>query len=159
MWEEYEEYSIQSFFFQLNLVVEERADLFKFKIIIFFSGLTFKEQWQQMQETAKLKAHIRYQEAKIARQNKIKSKSYRRHLRKQKAKEKEKELEELKVFISTEYLLCSLLLFSTDYKLFPFRQKAGASLLSQPTPRQLDMYTFPREINIQQLENTIMNLE
>lgn len=50
-----------------------------------------------MQEMARLKAHMRYQEAKIARQNKIKSKSYRRHLRKQKAKEKAKELEELQV--------------------------------------------------------------
>ena len=38
-----------------------------------------------------------FQEAKIARQNKIKSKSYRRHMRKQKAKEKEKEMEELQV--------------------------------------------------------------
>lgn len=56
-----------------------------------------KEQWHQMQEMARLKAHMRYQEAKIARQNKIKSKSYRRHLRKQKAKEKAKELEELQV--------------------------------------------------------------
>jgi len=37
------------------------------------------------------------QEAKIARQNKIKSKSYRRHVRKQKAKEKQKEMEELQV--------------------------------------------------------------
>ncbi len=52
-----------------------------------------------MQEMARLKAHMRYQEAKIARQNKIKSKSYRRHLRRQKAKEKAKELEELKVFV------------------------------------------------------------
>jgi hypothetical protein len=52
-----------------------------------------------MQEMARLKAHMRYQEAKIARQNKIKSKSYRRHLRKQKRKEKEKELEELQVHL------------------------------------------------------------
>jgi len=58
-----------------------------------------REQWQQMQEMARLKAHMRYQEAKIARQNKIKSKSYRRHLRKQKRKEKEKELEELQVHL------------------------------------------------------------
>ena len=53
-----------------------------------------------MQEVARLKAHMRYQEAKLARQNKIKSKSYRRHLRKQKAKEKAKELEELEVLFS-----------------------------------------------------------
>ena len=69
-----------------------------------------REQWQQMQEMARLKAHMRYQEAKIARQNKIKSKSYRKLLRKQKRKEKEKELEELQVNILVEQLSVTLMI-------------------------------------------------
>jgi len=58
-------------------------------------GLTRREIAERKSELAKFRALQTYQEAKYRRQNKIKSKKFRKILRKEKNKEKIKELENL----------------------------------------------------------------
>ncbi|KAL1489167.1 hypothetical protein ABEB36_014106 [Hypothenemus hampei] len=55
--------------------------------------LTLKELKERRKELSKLRAHQRYKEAKLRRQNKIKSKKYHRLLRKEKIKQKLNEFE------------------------------------------------------------------
>lgn len=57
--------------------------------------LTLEELKEKRKETAKLRAHQSFKEAKARRQNKIKSKKYHRILRREKIKQKLKEFEEL----------------------------------------------------------------
>ncbi len=60
-----------------------------------FAQMTWREAEEKRRDLTRLRMLQSYHEAKIKRQNKIKSKSYRKILRKQRAKEKAKEMEEL----------------------------------------------------------------
>merc|ERR1719412_2307899 len=55
------------------------------------TGLSLRETREKLNELAKVRAHVAYQQVKLKRQNKIKSRKYRRQLR----KEKKKELEQM----------------------------------------------------------------
>lgn len=59
------------------------------------SSLSYHEALEKRKELARLRALQSYQEAKMKRQRKIKSRSYRKVVRKQKAKEKLQEMAEL----------------------------------------------------------------
>jgi len=59
------------------------------------ANMTLREAEERRREIVRLKILQTYQEAKLKRQNKIKSKKYRKVMRKHKEKEKMKELEEL----------------------------------------------------------------
>ena len=52
-------------------------------------GLSIREMREKLSDLARIRAHEQYQQAKLKRQNKIKSKKYRRQLRKEKRKELE----------------------------------------------------------------------
>merc|ERR1712142_183757 len=52
-------------------------------------GLSIREMREKLSDLARIRAHEAYQQAKLKRQNKIKSKKYRRQLRKEKKKELE----------------------------------------------------------------------
>ena len=51
------------------------------------NGLSLRETREKLNELAQMRAHVAYQQAKLKRQNKIKSRKYRRQLRKEKKKE------------------------------------------------------------------------
>ena len=52
-------------------------------------GLSVREMKEKLNDLARIRAHEAYQAQKLKRQNKIKSKKYRRQLRKEKKKELE----------------------------------------------------------------------
>ena len=62
----------------------------------YLAKMSLREAEEKRKELIKLKLLQQYQERKISRQNKIKSRKYRKLMRKQKQKEEEKELEELR---------------------------------------------------------------